>query len=212
MITLYGIAPSRTYRCLWLLEEMGLEYQRELVRWDDTGDKRAAYLELNPNGRVPCMADADLVLFESLAINFYLVRRYGGPLAPDSIEDEGRALQWSFWAVNEIEPLLTVLTNERAYQRPEAEWDKKALGEAEAALRKPTQILDDRLAGRDYLLGDRFTIADLNVAAVIYPGPPNGYDLAPFANVSAWFERCTKREASRRVVEWAIAEYRPVSG
>ena len=119
MITIYGVAPSRTARCLWLLEEMGLEYDRELVHWDDDGAKRAAYLELNPNGRVPCLVDGDLVLFESLAINLYLVRRYGGPLALDSIEDEARALQWSFWATNEIDPLLSVLTNERAYNKPD---------------------------------------------------------------------------------------------
>ena len=50
MITVYGVAPSRTYRCLWLLEELGLEYERELVHWDDEEAKRSAYLELNPNG------------------------------------------------------------------------------------------------------------------------------------------------------------------
>ena len=50
---------------------------------------------------------------------------------------------------------------------------------------KPTKILDDQLVGRDYLLGDSFTVADLNVTSVIYPGAANGYDLAPFANASA---------------------------
>ncbi len=206
MITVYGVAPSRTYRCLWLLEELGLEYERELVRWDDEGAKRAAYLELNPNGRVPCLVDGDLVLFESLAINLYLLRRYGGPLAPDSIEDEGRVLQWSFWATNEIDPFVTVLGVERDY-KPEPEWDKQALAAAEEALRNPTKILDDQLASRDYLLGDSFTVADLNVASVIYPGAARGYDLAPFANASAWFERCTGREASQRILAKAYAEF-----
>ncbi len=77
-ITVYGAAPSRTYRCLWLLEELGLECERELIRSDDDAAKRSAYLELNPNGRVPCLVDGDPVLFESLAINLYLMRRYGG--------------------------------------------------------------------------------------------------------------------------------------
>ncbi len=210
MITVYGVAPSRTFRCLWLLEELGLEYKRELVHWEDEGSKRSAYLELNPNGRVPCLVDEDLVLFESLAINLYLVRRYGGALAPESIEDEGRALQWSFWATNEIEPLLTAILNERAY-KPEAEWDKEAIAVAQAALLKPTKILDDQLADRDYLLGDSFSVADLNVASVIYPGAANGYDLTPFVNASAWFERCTGREASQRIAALAYAEFRPRS-
>ena len=210
MITVYGVAPSRTYRCLWLLEELGLEYERERVHWDDDGAKRAAYLELNPNGRVPCLVDGELVLFESLAINLYLMRRYGGPLAPSSIEDEARVLQWSFWAANEIEPFVTVLGVERAY-KPEAEWDQKALAAAEDALQSPTKILDDQLAGRDYLLGDSFTVADLNVASVIFPGAANGYDLAPFKNASAWFERCTGRGASQRAGAMAYAEVRPRS-
>ena len=69
MITIHGVAPSRTFRCLWLLEELGLEYERELNHWEDEGAGRAAYLALNPNGKVPCLVDGDLVLFESLAIN-----------------------------------------------------------------------------------------------------------------------------------------------
>jgi glutathione S-transferase len=209
MITLYGIAPSRTYRCLWLLEEMGLEYERERVRWDDAGEARAAYLELNPNGRVPCLVDGDLVLFESLAINLYLVRRYGGAFAPASIEEEGLILQWSFWATNEFDPLLTVLTTERAYGKPEEEWDKEALAAADAALVQPSRVLEEKLAGRDYLLGGDFSLADLNVAAVLYPGPLNGYEIAQYPNVSAWFERCTGREASQRVAEWAFQELAP---
>lgn len=210
MITVYGVAPSRTFRCLWLLEELGLEYERELVYWDDEGPKRAAYLELNPNGRVPCLVDGDLVLFESLAINLYLMRRYGGLLAPDSIEDEGRVLQWSFWAVNEIEPFVSVLGAERAY-KPESEWDKDALAAAQASLLKPTKVLDDQLGGRDYLLGDSFTVADLNVASVIFPGANNGYDLAPFANAAAWFARCAGREAPLRLFAAAQAEFKPRS-
>ena len=105
-------------------------------------------------------------------------------------------------------PFVTVLGVERAY-KPESEWNKKALAEAEFALAKPLAVLNDQLAGRDYLLGDSFTVADLNVAAVIYPGTMNGTDLAPFANASAWFDRCTNREAVQGLVELAMAEFTP---
>ena len=108
--------------------------------------------------------------------------------------------------MNEIEPLVTVLGVERSY-KPESEWDNDALAAAEVALLKPTKILDDQLADRDYLLGDSFTVADLNVASVMYPGLSNGYDLALFANVSAWVERCTGREASQRIAKKAYAEF-----
>lgn len=205
MIKIYGVAPSRTFRCLWLLEELGLKYERELVHWDDGDQVRARYLELNPNGRVPCLVDGDLVLFEWLAINHYLIAKYGGSLAPTSIENKGRALQWSFWAVNEIEPSLTALSVERA-SKQESEWDQALLTQSQAELTKPIKVLDDILADRDFLLGDRFTIADLNVSAVILPGVLNGYDLTLFSHVSAWFSRCSSREALQPVNAWAQAK------
>lgn len=208
MITIYGTAPSRTNRCLWLLEELGLDYKREPIHANDEGAKREAYLELNPNGKVPCLVDGNLVLFESLAINLYLMRRYGGHLAPASIEDEGSVLQWSLWATNEIDPLVSVLGAERAY-KPEAGWDRNALGAAEAALRKPIEILDRIFKDRDYLLGERFSVADLNVSSVMFPGLANGMDLVPFNNVSSWVARCMSREASQRVVATAQAEFKP---
>ena len=78
-VQLYGHARSRAFRCLWLLEELGIPYEHHPVRFDTAEIHEPAYLAINPNGRVPALRDGELVIWESLAINHYLVDKYGGP-------------------------------------------------------------------------------------------------------------------------------------
>ena len=95
---LYGIPASRAFRSIWAAEEVGVDY--ELVPTHFLGDsKKPDYLQINPNGRVPTLVDGDLVLFESMAINLYLAKKYGGKLYPSDAADEARAIQWSFWGM-----------------------------------------------------------------------------------------------------------------
>lgn len=96
MIKVYGVPMSRAMRVLWALEEVGTPY--ELVSTHFLTDAHAPeFLTINPNGRIPAMQDGDVTLFESLAINLYLARKYGPALWPKTVADEGRAYQWSLW-------------------------------------------------------------------------------------------------------------------
>jgi glutathione S-transferase len=102
MIQIYGVPWSRASRCLWVLEEVGAEYSKLPVV-----DTRAPdYLAINPNGRVPALVDDDVVIWESLAINLYLARRFPSDLSPKSMPEEAHVLKWSFWAESELEYLL----------------------------------------------------------------------------------------------------------
>ena len=104
MRKLYGISGSRALRSIWAMEEVRVEYEQ--VATNFSADSKAAdYLAINPNGRIPALIDGDLVLFESMAINLYLAKTYGGALYPDNAADEARANQWSVWGISEIEPL-----------------------------------------------------------------------------------------------------------
>jgi glutathione S-transferase len=198
MIKLYGVPRSRTMRPLWVLEELGVPYENVKVHFATGDTRKPDYLRLNPNGHIPTLQDGDLVLWESLAINLYLARKYDKGLWPRTPEDEGRTYQWSMWAMTELEgPVITALVH-RAFL-PENQRDPKKIAEAAEQFKKPLAVLDGALAGRSHLLGDGFTIADLNVAAVMCWAPLAGLDLSSASNVRPWLARCTERPAFTRV-------------
>jgi glutathione S-transferase len=190
VIRLYGTRQSRATRSLWALEELGVPY--ELVAAET---KSADYKAINPNGKIPALVDGDLVLFESMAINLYLARKYDkSGLWPREVADEGRAFQWSIWAMTEIEPALLLVLMNRVFLPPNQR-DEPAAKAAEEKLGPALAILDASLASKKYLLGDSFTIADLNVASVLSWALFSKVDLAKTPNTQRWLLECTARPA-----------------
>ncbi|HLI21657.1 MAG TPA: glutathione S-transferase N-terminal domain-containing protein, partial [Stellaceae bacterium] len=103
-LTIYGQAASRASRVMWLAKELGLQYENVPLNQRAGETRKPDYLKINPNGHIPAIRDGDLVLWESLAINEYLIHKHGGPLAPKTIEDWGRFYMWTMWAMTEVEP------------------------------------------------------------------------------------------------------------
>ncbi len=200
MIKLYGITGSRAARCLWMLEELGVEYEH--VQTSFIGDcKKPEYLALNPNGHIPTLEDDGLVLWESMAINLYLAEKYGkGKLWPESEADRAHTLKWSIWAMTEVEPPLMLVMMNRAILPPDKR-DPKRATRGERDLGKPLGILEAALEGRDFLLGGEFSTADLNVASVLAWAPSLAQvDLSPWPRVSRWLAACTGRPAMVQVM------------
>jgi len=197
MIKVYGVTRSRALRALWMLEELGVAYEHVPTHFA-TGETHAAeFLALNPNGHVPVLQDGELVVWESMAINLYLARKYDKGLWPASVEDEGRAFQWSVWAMTELEePLLPVLMNRLVL--PEGQRDEKKAADGAARFQKPLGVLDGTLAGRSWLAGDRFTVADLNVASVLSWARLARLDFGSARHADAWLDRCLARPALAR--------------
>jgi glutathione S-transferase len=193
---LYGIPASRAFRSIWAAEEVGVDY--ELVPTHFLGDsKKPDYLQLNPNGRIPALEDDGVVLFESMAINLYLAKKYGGKLYPSDSADEARAIQWTVWGLTEIEdPMIQIFLNKVMF--PEDQRDPAVVTSAIEKLQRPLAVLDGHLAKRDYLLGSDFTIADLNLAGVLATGTIAGFDFSGFPNASRWLTACTGRPALAR--------------
>jgi glutathione S-transferase len=206
-LTIYGSAASRTSWVLWLAEELGLKYEHVPVNHRAGEARKPEHLALNPNGHVPVIRDDDLVLWESLAINLYLAKKHGGPIAPKTPADEARALMWSMWAPSELESRWAVLL-QHAVMLPEDKRNPVLAAEAKSALKAPLDVLESALAKSDYLLGDTFTVADLNVAAHISMLPRMKYDLAPWPKISAWAAKCSDRPAAARAREMTAAALR----
>jgi glutathione S-transferase len=198
MLQLYGNPRSRAMRCLWMLEEMGKPYQliEKTTRADDL--QSADYRRLNPNARIPTLVDGDLVLWESMAINLYLAQKYEGPMHCAGPEVLGVATQWSFWAMLEMEALLLDLLTHRAVL-PEFARDPSYAERDELLLGRPLGVLNDTLAGREYLVSNGFTVADLNVAAILAWGKMGRLNMSGHAEVKRWFDACLARPAYGRV-------------
>jgi len=192
-LRIYGIARTRAFRALWMAEELGLDYRHVPIEIGPAGARKPEYLAINPNGRLPAIEDDGFTLWESLAITLYLAKKHG-QLYPTTLEGEARAWQWSLWAVQEVDRGVNIWSL-HAVRLPPQERDPQRRAEALKVLEAPFKVLEDALAGRPYLLGEEFTVADLNVAAVISRAVD--MDLSATPRLARWLERCLERPAAR---------------
>lgn len=194
---LYGSSRSRAARSLWALEEVGAKYEHDTM--PNTQAKTPDHLQRNPNGHIPVLEDDGHYIWESMAINLYLAEKYGkNGLWPADVYGHAAAYQWSLWGMTEVEPhLLTLLVNR--VLAPADQRDEKAAQKAADALKAPLKVLDDALKGREYLLGNTFTIADLNAASVLSWAAMMRLDLSATPTAQAWLQKCLGREANAKV-------------
>jgi glutathione S-transferase len=198
-LRIYGVARTRAFRAIWMAKELGLDYEHVPIEVGPTGARKPEYLAINPNGRLPAIEDDDFVLWESQAITLYLAKKHSlGRLYPATLEGEAKAWQWSLWAANEVERAVNIWSL-HAVRLPPENRDPQTLAQAVAILAPPFRVLDGALAGSPYLLGNDFTVADLNVAAVT--SRAIGMDLATTPRLADWLRRCHDRPAARAAVK-----------
>jgi glutathione S-transferase len=213
---LYGVLRSRASRNYWLLSELGEPFEHVPIMQayrlanPDAADapvhtRSPSFLAVNPNGQIPSLVDDDLVLHESLGINLYLARKFGGPMGPKNLAEEGRMIQWSLWAATTAEP-HTINVLYHRIGKPLAERDPAIAKAAVEALRAPFAVLDAALGKTGFMIGDRFTVADINVAEVMrYALPaPELFEAAP--RVKAWLAACHTRPAYKAMMAKRDAE------
>jgi len=216
MLTIYGVYRSRASRIFWLAGELGLAFHHvpvlQAYRLAEAGAPGAPlntrspeFLRVNPNGRIPSIDDDGLVLNESLAINLYLAKKHGGALAPANLAEDGAMVMWALWAATEVEPhALNILNHRLSYA--EAKRDANVAAAAVAALKAPFAVFDRALAATGFAVGNRFTVADINLAEVFrYAMPaPELFQAAP--RVAAWLEACQARPACKAMMARREAE------
>lgn len=195
VLRIYGIARTRAFRVIWMAKELGLEYEHLPIEIRGANPQAQDYLKLNPNGRLPTIDDDGFVLWESLAINLYLAKKHSvGRLYPARLEDEAHTWKWCLWAANEVERAVNIRSL-HAVRLPPAERNPAALADALKVLGPPFKVLDAALGDRGYLIGNDFTVADLNVAAVISRAVD--MDLSATPHLAEWLRRCLDRPAAR---------------
>jgi glutathione S-transferase len=197
-LRIYGIARTRAFRALWMADELGLDYEHMPIEIGTSGARSPEFLAINPNGRLPFIVDNGFVLFESLAITLYLAKKHSnGKLYPGTLEGEAAAWQWSLWAVTEVDRGVNIWSL-HAVRLPPAERDAARRNEALKVLAGAFKVLDAAVTRHPYLLGADFTVADLNVAAVI--SRAIDMDLSAVPNLEAWLRRCLDRPGARKAL------------
>ncbi len=192
-ITLYGVGASRAYRNIWMLNELDLKFDHDSIHYTDPKLKLPPYSHLNPNARIPMLKLDDFIVYESLAINLYLAQRFPSALTPSTVEAQGQAMQYSLWAATELEqPIMDWAVN--TLVKPAGERDDALAASSRAKLERPLQALEQHLSASSYLLGDQFTVADLNVASVMYRC--NWMPMPDQPKTAHWLKNCSNRPAS----------------
>lgn len=198
-LTVYGPARSRVSRTLWMLEEIGAPYRHISIRHGLSGIRSPAFLRINPYGRVPTVVDDGLIVWESLAINLHLAKRYGGALGPQNADEDAQVTMWSLWTATEVEMVAHEVYVHTVREPPELR-NPASVATAVSQLAPALQALEQAIReGDGYLVGRRFTVADLNVACILHylRGLPSAFDATP--HVAEWYTRCSSRPAFKRM-------------
>jgi glutathione S-transferase len=198
MLNLYGSPRTSSGRCFLLLEEAGVPYTTVPLDMMDRKEHRSPeFLRLNPNGKVPCLVDGDFVLWESLAINLYIADRYKPELLGQGPKDRALIEQWSLWALGELQPPFIDILIQTKFV-PENRRDQAVIDRAYERIPALLTVLDKALTGRDYLLGNHLTLADLNMATVANIAINLSYDLSPYKPLHAWLLKMRERPAFKK--------------
>lgn len=198
MIHIYGSPKSSAGRCYWVLEELGLPYEKKSLDMQKKEHKSEAFLQLNPNGKVPCLVDEDFVIWESMAINTYLCEKYGRQFLGKTPQEQGLISQWSIWSLVDLQRPLIDMFIQLVFV-PEERRDLDLLERSRKVALPLLAILNQSLHGKEYLVGERFTLADLNVASVTNICQAVHIDLSQNENLTRWMNHCTSRPASKKV-------------
>jgi len=198
-VKLYWSPQTRSSRAVWLLEEAGVDYERELVeiRSPDRADS-AEFRAASPMGKVPALVDGDVMMSESAAIALYVADRYcSGTLAP-AIDDpaRGKFLYWVMYTPAVIEPAMSEKFNSIEPNRSRSGW-----GDFDLMI----ETLETSLQGNTWLLGERFTAADVLVgSSVVFM---RMFDMLPDSGVlGAYADRCLERPAYKKALSFEAAD------
>ena len=200
MIDLYTAGTPNGKKVSITLEEMSLEYRVIPIKLSELEQKEDWYLALNPNGRIPTIVDKDndnFVVFESGAILWYLAEKTGLFLPRDE-KERSIALQWLMFQMGNIGPMQGQANVFFRYAKEKIPY---AIDRYQHESRRLFEILDKRLDGRDYILGDNYSIVDMATWPWVQGHDWGGISIDGLDHLARWIELVRVRPAVQRGID-----------
>ena len=202
MLTVYHAPMTRSLRVVWILEELGLAYAVERIKFRPDVLQSPEFRRISPAGRLPALLDGDLVMIESGAIVQYLLGRFGeGRLVPATESpDWPRYLQWFFFAEATAMPAFSDFV-QHSFGRPEPLRISAMVDDAKGRSHQILTILDEALADHDYVVGSAFTAADIMLGQTLLLAEFAKLLTTSQANIGAYLSRLKDRPALQRALK-----------
>jgi len=193
-VKLYWAPRSRSFRILWLLEEIGDPYEKEIVDFRNGAQDKESYRAINPMRKVPALTDGDAKVAESGAICAYLADKYAdaGLAPPIGDPRRGRYLQWLFFSSGGIEPAITQTFMKFDIPSQQAGW-----GDAE----RVWSVLEEAVTPGPWLLGNDFTAADVLIGSDLHFVVNQFKMISGRPGIDAYIARCAERPAYKRALD-----------
>ena len=192
-------------KVVWTAQELGLDFQRTEAGGQFGVVTTPDYMQLNPNSTVPVLEDDGFVLWESNVIVRYLCAKHAlGDLCPSDLQQRFDAERWMEWQQTTVNPASRPgFWN--LIRTPLAERDPAVIAASNAAVERLMATLDAHLAERDFMLGERFTMADIPMACEVHRwfGLPQARESRP--HIERWYARVSARQTSKGVLDMALA-------
>ena len=200
MLKVHFVAGTRAGRVVWLLEELGLEYEVNIMPFTKEGLKSPEHRSRHALGRVPVLEDGDISIFESGAIIYYVLERYkNGGLKPNSDAPEFPLyLQWYNYCEGMVMPPMNQIVVQTILL-PADRRDETVLNQAKKLLSKALAPVNDALSGKDYLIGD-FSAADLMLGHSCFMADRLGCVTDDMQNIKDYVARIDARPAFKKAI------------
>ena len=201
-LTFYFAPQSTASITTLVLEELGTPCERVQLDIKKGETKKPEYKKLNPNGRVPLIVHDGTPIFESAAITIYLGETFGTDkrLWPGPGPKRGEAMKWVVWTNVSLGEAVYRWARNTMWAPPD-EQNAKAADVAKGEIQELLGMLDGGVAGREYLTGGEFTLADAHVNSFVDWLRHMKIDFSAFPHLNAWTERCNGRPASKKAME-----------
>ena len=180
---------------------VGLQLEEKKLDFAKGEHKNPEYLALNPNGAVPTLVDGDFVLTESRAIMQYLAsKKPESGLLPRDEQARADVTRWQFWDSSHFSPQLGTFTFEKLIKgmMGMGEPDQRKIDDALAGFRRFAAVLNKRLEGKQFVVGNALTLADLTIASSLMYAKQTEVPLGEFPNVQALFNRISDMDAWKK--------------